>query len=98
MSEFSVDLAELDAVVSRLSGLSGFISDHLAELDRRVAAVHNGSWSGRAATAHKTAHDEWTAAAAEFVQGVTDMSFAARAAHEHYTYATTANTKMFRRR
>ncbi len=93
--EFRVDLDQLDSVVTRLSSLASFISDHLATLDQKVANVHAGAWSGVAAAAHQQAHSEWSAAAAEFVQGVRDMSDAARNAHGQYTASVNANTRMF---
>ncbi|MFI5777127.1 WXG100 family type VII secretion target [Nocardia sp. NPDC051570] len=96
--EFSVDLEQLDNVVTRLSSLTAFISDHLTTLDQKVAAVHAGSWSGAAAAAHQQAHSEWSAAAAEFVDGVAEMSSAARNAHGQYTSSVNANTRMFGRR
>ncbi|MFF0494035.1 WXG100 family type VII secretion target [Nocardia sp. NPDC004068] len=95
MSEaFDVDLDRLESVVARLSGLAGFVDDHLATLDRKVAAVHAGSWTGVAAEAHRTAHREWAAGAAEFVAGISEMSAAARQAHGHYSEAQDVNDKM----
>ncbi|MQY19484.1 WXG100 family type VII secretion target [Nocardia macrotermitis] len=96
--EYSVDLNQLDDLVTRLSSLAQFINEHLDTLDSKSAAVHAGSWSGTAASAHETAHREWSAAAAEFVAGITEMSTAARNAHTRYTGAATANTRMFGRR
>jgi WXG100 family type VII secretion target len=94
----SVDLDRLDNTVSRLSGLAEFVSEHLGTLDQKSAAVHAGSWSGAAADAHETAHREWAAAAAELVEGIQEMSVAARHAHTQYTAAQSANTHMFGRR
>lgn len=94
-SEFSVDLGHLDHVVTQLTNLSGFLADHLAALDQKVAALHAGSWDSVAAAAHATAHREWATAAGEFAEGVTDMSAAARNAHAQYTAAIGANTRMF---
>ncbi|WP_216897637.1 WXG100 family type VII secretion target [Nocardia alni] len=93
--EYEVDLNQLDNVVSRLSSLVGFISEHLDTLDQKSAAVHSGSWQGAAATAHENAHREWSAAAREFVDGVKDMGTVARNAHTQYTAVDTANTRMF---
>jgi WXG100 family type VII secretion target len=95
---FSVDLDQLDNIVSRLSGVAEFITDHLTILDQKVAAAHAGSWSGPTADAHRTAHSEWSSAAQEFVQGVVDMGAAARNAHTQYTSAVTANGTMLGRR
>lgn len=96
---FHVDLDHLDTVVGRLGGLSGFLTDCLTELDRRVQQLHSsGSWTGRAARAHADAHREWSAAAAEFNKGVADLQQAARKAHQSYTDAGTANSRILRSR
>lgn len=96
--ECSVNLDQLDDVVTRLSSLAQFVSEHLSTLDQKSAAVHAGSWSGTAASAHETAHREWSSAAAEFVAGIAEMSAAARNAHTQYNAAGSANFRMFRRR
>jgi WXG100 family type VII secretion target len=95
---FRVDLAQLDQIAIRLAGLAGYMSDQFAELDRRVAALHDGSWSGQAASAHAEAHREWSAGAAEFHHGVADMQAAAKKAHAHYTSAINANRRTFGKR
>ncbi|MGY4102493.1 WXG100 family type VII secretion target [Nocardia sp. R16R-3T] len=94
-SEFSVDLDHLDEIVARLSGLAGFISDHLDEIDNRVATVVGGGWEGVAAQAYSEAHTQWVTGAREFVEGVRDMSDAAKVAHARYTRAVDTNYKMF---
>jgi len=96
--EYSVDLDQLDNIVSRLSSLAEFLTDHLSTLDQKSAAAHSGSWTGAAATAHETAHREWASSAKEFVQGINEMSTAARNAHTQYTAAQSANTRMHGRR
>ncbi len=44
--EFSVDLDQLDGLVTHLSNLVGLLSERLDDLDQRSAAVHAGSWAG----------------------------------------------------
>lgn len=39
MSEFSVNLDDLDRIVARLSGLTGFINDHLDDIDAEIATL-----------------------------------------------------------
>jgi len=95
---YSVDLDQLDAIVSRLSGLARVITEHLTTLDAKTAAVYAGSWAGAAAASHQNAHREWASAATEFVDGITAMSTAARNAHTQYIAAHTANNHMFGRR
>ncbi|RMI32411.1 WXG100 family type VII secretion target [Nocardia stercoris] len=94
--DIHVDTDALENLTTQLRNLNGFISDHLAELDRRVAALHTGgTWDGVAAAAHRSAHDKWSAAAGEFNTGVGDLSDAVKAAHTAYTGAHSANTRMF---
>ncbi|MFE9577210.1 WXG100 family type VII secretion target [Nocardia sp. NPDC006044] len=94
-SEFTVDLDRLDDVVAKLSGLAGYIAEHLDEIDDRVATLTNTGWEGVAAQAYTDAHAQWVSGAREFVEGVRDMSDAAKAAHGRYTQAQDTNFTMF---
>lgn len=38
-SQFSVDLDHLDQIIARLSGLAGFLGDHLADIEQRAASL-----------------------------------------------------------
>ncbi|MET8876666.1 WXG100 family type VII secretion target [Nocardia sp. NPDC004604] len=93
-SEFSVDLDRLDDIVARLSGLSGFVAEHLDEIDNRVTTLVGTGWEGVAAEAYAAAHREWITGAREFVESVRDMSDAAKQAHGDYTHAIELNSKM----
>ncbi|WP_405488610.1 WXG100 family type VII secretion target [Nocardia sp. NBC_00511] len=92
---YSVDLTELDEIVTRLSNLAKFLADQFTTLDQKVTALRASGWDSSGATAYENAHRQWLAGAQEFAQGVTDMSTAAQAAHGHYTAAIGANTRMF---
>ncbi|WP_433733959.1 WXG100 family type VII secretion target [Nocardia sp. CA-129566] len=94
-SEFTVDLDHLDEIVARLAGLAGYVEDHLDEIDDRVATLTGTGWEGAAAQAYYEAHIQWAIGAREFVEGVREMSAAARAAHTRYTQAVATNYKMF---
>ncbi|WP_433523021.1 WXG100 family type VII secretion target [Nocardia pseudovaccinii] len=93
-SQFSVDLDQLDQIVSRLNGLAGSLHDHLDELDHKVAALHSGSWESAAASAYAEAHSQWLAAAREFAEGVAAVSDAACKAHTRYSTAADVNKQM----
>lgn len=95
-SQFSVDLEHLDRIVSRLSGLAGFIADHLADIEHRVAALQGTGWEGVAARAYDDSYREWVSGAKELVEGVKDMSDAARQAHTAYSTALELNGRMLR--
>ena len=93
-SRFSVDLEELDSIVARLSGLAGFIGDHLGDIEQRVAGLYGTGWEGLAASAYADVHREWMKSATELVDGIREMSEGARGAHSAYTRAVQVNRKM----
>lgn len=93
-SRFSVDLEHLDHIVSRLSGLAGFIEDHLSDIEQRVASLQGTGWEGLAARAYDDAHRQWINGARELVEGVKDMSDTAKEAHAAYTRALEINWRM----
>ncbi|RJO72930.1 WXG100 family type VII secretion target [Nocardia panacis] len=94
-SQFSVDLDHLDEIVARLSGLAGFVGEHLDEIDHRVATLTGSGWGSVAAQAYAEAHTQWVTGAREFVEGVREVSDAAKAAHARYSRAVDTNFKMF---
>ncbi|MFD3506754.1 WXG100 family type VII secretion target [Nocardia sp. NPDC058666] len=96
MANFTVDLDHLDVIVAKLAGLSGFINDHLDEVDDRVASLLGTGWESVAAEAYDTAHRKWAVGAREFVEGIREMSDAAKAAHGGYTNASDLNKRMLR--
>ncbi|PXX71290.1 WXG100 family type VII secretion target [Nocardia tenerifensis] len=93
-TEFSVDLDQLDEVVARLSNLAGFVTDHLDEIDDRVATLAGSGWESVAAQAYAEAHRQWAAGAREFAEGIREMSDAAKKAHARYTRALDLNARM----
>jgi WXG100 family type VII secretion target len=92
--EFSVDLEHLEWIVSRLSGLSGFLTEQLDGLDDKVAKVNGTGWDSVAAEAYTTAHQKWTAEARELADGILVMSAAAKHLHGRYTDAAETNKQM----
>ncbi|MEV5834253.1 WXG100 family type VII secretion target [Nocardia sp. NPDC052112] len=94
MSEFSVNLDDLDRIVARLSGLAGFISDHLDDIDAEVAALTGTDWESVAAQAYSEAHQQWMTGAREFAEGIREISDAARKAHTRYSSAADVNKQM----
>ncbi|MBF4998431.1 WXG100 family type VII secretion target [Nocardia sp. BSTN01] len=93
-SRFTVDLEHLDQLVTRLSGLAGFIDDHLDDIHQRVTALRGTGWEGVAARAYDDAHREWISGAKELVDGIREMSDAAKAAHAGYSRALELNRRM----
>jgi WXG100 family type VII secretion target len=93
-SEFSVDLDQLDQIISRLNGLSGFLQDHLDQLDRKVASLSGGGWESAAANAYTNAHTQWASSAREFADGVAELRDAVHKAHGRYSRAIDVNRRM----
>ncbi|MGY4103920.1 WXG100 family type VII secretion target [Nocardia sp. R16R-3T] len=93
---FSVDLDELEQIISRLSGLAAFVADHLDEIDERITTLRGTGWEGVAAQAYSEAHQQWISGAREFAEGIRDMSDAAKSAHGAYSEAAEVNSKMMR--
>lgn len=91
---FTVDLDHLDRIVTRLSNLEKSIEQHLADLDKRIQQIHT-VWSGDAAASQLAAHREWMTGAAEMRVGLAALRAAALTAHENYSAAVAANTKMW---
>ncbi|MGV9723024.1 WXG100 family type VII secretion target [Nocardia beijingensis] len=94
MSEFSVNLDDLDQIVTRLSGLAGFINEHLDDIDDKVTTLVGTGWESVAALAYSDAHRQWMIGAREFADGVREMSDAARKAHTRYSTAADINKQM----
>jgi WXG100 family type VII secretion target len=94
MTDFQVDLDELQATVGQLSGLEQTVESQLDRLAQTMARLQQ-AWSGQAAAAQKTAHEAWTASAQEMHTALTRMREAAEHAHGCYTAAAHANASMW---
>ncbi|WP_433601001.1 WXG100 family type VII secretion target [Nocardia sp. CA-135953] len=81
VSEFSVDLDDLDRIVARLSGLAGFASDHLDDIDGKVAALTGTGWESVAAQAYSEAHQQWMTGVRQFAGGARDERRGPQSAH-----------------
>ncbi|RBO79615.1 WXG100 family type VII secretion target [Nocardia puris] len=93
---FTVNLAELDEITQKIRAFDGFITDSLAGLEQRIAAMHQ-NWTGEAATKHAQAHREWMQGATEVREGIATVCDIARQAHENYTETLTSNLRMLGR-
>ncbi|WP_054813987.1 WXG100 family type VII secretion target [Nocardia arizonensis] len=91
--DFTVDIDELDDLVSRVNGFIGFLTESLEGLNHRIAAVQQ-NWQGLAATAQEDAYREWATGAAEVVDGITEMRTAAVTARDSYVAAAEMNLRM----
>ena len=66
----------------------------LDEIESAVKTLHV-SWQGVAAVAHATAHQKWTHGAQQMAQALTMLHRSGTGAHNNYTQAAEANTKMW---
>jgi WXG100 family type VII secretion target len=96
MSEFAVDLAELDGLVEDLAAFTDRLDDRLHELETVVAAVQ-ADWQGVAAQAQREAHRRICRGARELHAGLAQLRAVARHAHRCYTAAVSANAHTWAR-
>jgi WXG100 family type VII secretion target len=90
---YRVELEELLAFVDKLRAFEQRAEAIAARVDSQIADLHT-SWSGEAAAAHRANHDEWTAAAAQMRESLTQLREAAHTAHRNYTEAVQLNLEM----
>ncbi len=91
---FSVDPAALTDALERTGRFQGSSRALLDEIESAVKNLHV-SWQGAAAVAHATAHQKWTHGAQQMTQALTVLHRSGTAAHDNYTQAAEANTKMW---
>ena len=94
MPAFAVDLTRLDATVAVLGDRTAAVETLLADLDARIARLHE-LWSGAAAAAQLDAHRRWLAGAQDMRDGLAAMRAAAATAHGNYSAAVAANVAMW---
>ena len=91
---YGVDLDDLLATVDDLADCGAELADLLAEVARRVEALHL-TWSGRAALAQADAQADWEAGFRAMHDGLVAMRAAATTAHGNYSDAAGANLRMW---
>ena len=90
---YRVELDELAAFVDRLQSFEQRAETIATRVDGQIAALHD-AWSGSAAAAHRSQHDEWMAGATQMREALAQLRAAARNAHQHYTDAARLNMEM----
>lgn len=93
---FRVDLDELEQMVTRVAGFTGFLEDSLDGLQQRISAVQQ-NWNGAAADAQAEAYRDWHTGATDVSEGIDAMRAAVQSAHDRYTAAIAANLAMLGR-
>ncbi|WP_043737202.1 MULTISPECIES: WXG100 family type VII secretion target [Nocardia] len=91
---YRVDLEQLDAAVDTMQKFGRTVEDWLGEVDRHIADLHL-TWTSDAATAQRTAHDKWVTGVNEMRENLDELREVAKKAHQNYTAAIEANTRMW---
>jgi WXG100 family type VII secretion target len=93
-ASFHVDPAALESVITVLSDFEKRAEEFIAEMERRVSALHV-DWLGATATGHLEAQKKWAAGAAEMRTAVGELRGIVRQAHGNYGSAASANMSMW---
>jgi WXG100 family type VII secretion target len=90
----TVHLAQLSEVIDELERISAELDEALSDADAASHRLH-GTWDGDASTAHTVAHTSWSDESHEMAIALAEMRALLRGAHENYSAAVAANTKMW---
>jgi WXG100 family type VII secretion target len=91
---FGVDLDELQHKIEEMVAFEKKIEQALEHLDHVVEGLHL-TWTGQSAVAHREAHAEWVDGMRAMRTGLVEMRDAAQRAHDNYTSAAEANSRMW---
>jgi WXG100 family type VII secretion target len=94
MGPYRVDLHRLADIVDQISRFEQHLDAALEDVDARVDKLHT-TWTGDAAIAHQTAHDEWKRGVADMRAALAVMRSNASTAHANYSNAVTTNAGMW---
>ncbi|GAB2651290.1 pore-forming CpnT exporter EsxE [Gordonia jinhuaensis] len=94
MTQFLVDLDELDGVIADMRTFDQKAEAACADADQTIAALHV-TWEGDAAEAQKQAHDRITRGLNEMREALGDLTNVAQTAHQNYSDAAATNRGMF---
>jgi WXG100 family type VII secretion target len=94
MSRLAVDLERLAHLVDRMARFEQHLGGLRDEVDVRVQAL-NATWTGEAAAAQASAHDQWRAGAAQVHEALAVLRTIATGAHANYAAAAAANRRMW---
>jgi WXG100 family type VII secretion target len=94
VSGYSVDIAALAGLVTRMQRFQAQLTAARDDVERRVADLHP-VWTGEAALAHAAAHRSWDTAAAQTQEALATLRSIASTAHANYLAASAANRRMW---
>lgn len=90
----AVHFEQLSEVIEQLTRISTELDETLSDADATSRRLH-GTWDGDAASAHTMAHTLWSDESREMATALMEMRSLLRGAHENYSAAVDANTKMW---
>ena len=90
---YRVELEELLAFVDRLQSFEDRAEALAAHIDGQTTDLH-ANWSGDAAAAHRSRHDEWMASAKQMREALAQLRDAAHNAQQNYTDTARLNVVM----
>ena len=93
-ASYAVDLGELQDKIDEMAEFERRIEKALTHLDGVVDRLHL-TFTGEAANAHRTAHQQWVAGMQEMKKGLAEVRAAGERAHTNYTNAVQANARMW---
>lgn len=91
---FTIDLAELDAVINDVEQTEQALQTLTDDLEREIAALQ-AVWEGLAADAQQAAQKAWDQGMRDMRTALGQLRAAARAAHGNYTAGADANVTMW---
>lgn len=94
MSDYAVDLGELDSVVGHAGDLTNQVELWLHDLEALLSRLHE-TWSGQAASAQLEAHQRWVLGTRHMHNSLHALKASAHTAHTNYSSAVAANSKMW---
>lgn len=94
MMGYRVELDELLAFVDKLSAFEQRAEAIATRVNSQVSGLHE-NWSGDAATAHRSSHDEWIAGDNQMREALSGLRETAHTAHTNYSEAVQLNIAMW---
>lgn len=92
--KFKVDLDHMSRTIAQMTAFTGQAESWCQEVDSDVQSLH-GQWSGEAAAAQKSAHDQWVAAIDAMRADLDKLKKIAQDGHANYTEAGKKNKEMW---
>jgi WXG100 family type VII secretion target len=90
----TVHLAQLAEVIDELTRITAELDEALSDADAASHRLH-GTWEGDSSEAHTVAHFSWSNDSHDMATALAEMRVLLRGAHDNYSSAIEANTKMW---